>query len=116
MCTALPQPTPQSRQRGAEVATLGLIWDFGVGIHLGKLLALSPALPAVLSPGNAFFCFYPVFLQKVFRCGLFQSPLVQSLCLRGAGTISPPLSSPSYLLLFRGDTNLAPSVPFPTES
>lgn len=39
----------QSRQRWAEVVTLGLIWGFGVRVHLGKLLALTPALHAVLS-------------------------------------------------------------------
>lgn len=39
ICTALPQPTPQNRQRWVEVASFGLIWGFWDGESLGEAVA-----------------------------------------------------------------------------
>lgn len=108
-------PSPPLRTGREELSLPVWAWFgvLGTGTHLGKLLPLTPALHAMLSPGNYFITQY--FCRRCSGVDCFKA-LWFSRCVWGTWTISPPLSSPSYLLLFRGDTNLAPSVPFPTDS
>lgn len=70
ICTALPQPTPQNRQRWGEVASFGLIWVFWDGESLGEAVASHTCSSCDGESRRGFY--YPVFLQKVFRsvCGV----------------------------------------------